>query len=158
MSKTTYDVKWKMEWPSENIPVEQVYGILFSDDGKILILDDQGRFNLPGGHPENNETWIETLKRECMEEAQVEIVNPMYLGCVSVIEKNENGTRLFSQLRFIANIGKLLPSCADPVTGKIYRRDYVNPSKAAELLNWGEHGIQQLEDAEKLWELVSKYK
>ena len=61
MQKTSYDIHWKMEWPPEGVPVEQVYGILFFEDGSVLVLDDDGRYNLPGGHPENQETWLQTL-------------------------------------------------------------------------------------------------
>lgn len=156
MSKISCDVHWKMEWPPEKMPVEQVYGILFFGDGSVLILDDAGRFNLPGGHPENRETWLQTLKRECIEEAQAEISNPMYLGHVAVKEHVDGHTRDFVQLRFVADVRKLLPSSPDPVTGTIYARKKVSPSNAARLLNWGEHGIQQLQDAEALWQLTKQ--
>ena len=91
-----------------------------------------------------------------MEEAHVAITNPMYLGHIAVKEHTNGQTRDFVQLRFVAAVSTLLPSGSDPVTGKTYARRRVEASDAARLLNWGEHGTQQLNDAEALWHLASR--
>lgn len=54
--------------PSEDYrkfkPFNQVYGVCFTKDGKILILkDSDGNWNLHGGNPKNGESPKEILKR-----------------------------------------------------------------------------------------------
>lgn len=45
------------KWIESEVPigleVRQVYGFIFSPDGRILLLEDEGRYSLPGGKPEN---------------------------------------------------------------------------------------------------------
>ena len=60
--------------------IKQVYGFLFDNFGRILVHDDLGRFNLPGGKPEKDETVIQTLERECIEESQVTFKEPELIG------------------------------------------------------------------------------
>ncbi len=45
-----------------------MYGFIFSTDGRIFVLEDEGKFDLPVGKPENSESVGETLVRESMEE------------------------------------------------------------------------------------------
>ena len=68
---------------------------LFSVSVKALIVDDKGRFlmvkenngvwDLPGGRLENGEMILDALKRECLEEigVEVEITNPIPVAAVS---------------------------------------------------------------------------
>ena len=67
-----------------NIKVRQVYGIVFSDDGRILLRIEDNKYKLTGGKPENNETFEETLKREYIEELNVELDECYYLGYLLV--------------------------------------------------------------------------
>ena len=67
----------------------QVYGFVFNSDGRILFLEDEGMFNLPGGRPENGETMGKTLIREVLEEVQVTIFSPEYLGFQLVTTNEE---------------------------------------------------------------------
>jgi ADP-ribose pyrophosphatase YjhB (NUDIX family) len=98
------EVAWRIEFPPRELPVRQVYGILFDEHDNVLVCNDRGRYNLPGGHPENGEDWLRTLERECIEEAQVEYVRPMYLGYVRVAETRDGVTEVYAQLRFVASI------------------------------------------------------
>ena len=71
-------------WIKNKVPdkliVKQVYGIVFSDDGRILLRIEDNKYKLTGGKPENNETFEETLKREYIEEINVELEECYYLG------------------------------------------------------------------------------
>lgn len=62
----------KYTWIRMNVPknleAKQVYGIVFSDDGKILLRLDDHKYKLTGGKPEENESYEETLRREYIEE------------------------------------------------------------------------------------------
>jgi 8-oxo-dGTP diphosphatase len=50
-----------------------VKGLCLDDGGKILVLkEDKGTWELPGGGLEHGEDILECLKRECLEEVGVE--------------------------------------------------------------------------------------
>jgi len=71
-------------WIKNNVPnnlkVKQVYGIVFSDDERNLLRIEDNKYKLTGGKPENNETFEEILKREYIEEINVELEECYYLG------------------------------------------------------------------------------
>ena len=94
----------KFIWIKNNVPdnltVKQVYGIAFSDDGRALLRIEDNKYKLTGGKPELNETFEETLKREYVEELNVELEECYYLGYLLVEENNEK----YAQVRMIAKI------------------------------------------------------
>lgn len=95
--------KWvKEEFPKDSI-VKQVYGIVFSNDGKILLRGEEDKYKLTGGKPEAEETFEETLKREFVEELNIEIEDIYYLGYLEVKELNQQP---YAQVRMIARIKK----------------------------------------------------
>lgn len=130
-------------WISADVPngleVRQVYGFIFDTDGRILLLEDQGKYNLPGGKPEMGENLAETLIREVLEEVQITITSVRYLGYqfIAAVEK-------FAQVRLVAEIDRVQQSASDPSTGRQYKRLLVPPIQANELLKWGESGNQQI--------------
>ncbi len=125
-----------------NLEVRQVYGFIFSTDGRILVLEDEGVFNLPGGKPENSESMVETLTREALEEVQATIGAWEYLGYQLV-----EGIETFAQVRLVAVIDRFLRTNADPSTGRKYLRVWVPPADLNELLRWGESGERQIASA-----------
>lgn len=55
-------------------PIGQVYGFVFNKSGEVLLVSHKDRlWSLPGGHTENSETPLETLVRECYEEAAIKV-------------------------------------------------------------------------------------
>ena len=56
-------------------PYFQVYGIIFNSAGKILLIQEKGKWKIPGGTPENGETAVKTLKRELLEEADLTVTD-----------------------------------------------------------------------------------
>ena len=73
-------------WHEAAVPlgleITQVYGYLICPEtGRVLIQDDEGTFNLPGGTPEPwDEGLFATLAREAAEESQVRVDAAVYLG------------------------------------------------------------------------------
>lgn len=67
-------------------PITQVCGVIFDGDGNILISIESrdGSWIIPGGHPEKRESIEETLKRELLEEVDVEIEDIKPLGVQKV--------------------------------------------------------------------------
>ncbi|MBI3430386.1 MAG: NUDIX domain-containing protein [Actinobacteria bacterium] len=135
-------LKWFEAVVPVGLEVRQVYGFIFSTDGRILVLEDEGKFNLPGGKPENNESVDETLIRETFEEGQTKIHSRGYLGYQLV-----EGIETFAQVRLVASIDHFLPTDKDPSTGRRYWRLLVPPTELNELLGWGESGKRQVASA-----------
>lgn len=126
----------------EALEIRQIYGFVFNPNGQILLLEDEGIFNLPGGKPENDESMFETLIREAAEEIQITITLPKYLGYQLVTTDEE-----FAQVRLLALIDQVLPTMPDPSTGRRYLRLWVPPTQSNELLKWGESGNLQIASA-----------
>jgi ADP-ribose pyrophosphatase YjhB (NUDIX family) len=116
----------------EGIKVRQVYGIAFSDDFKVLLRVEDDKYHLTGGKPEGNESYEETLKREYIEEVNVELEDCHYLGYLLVEDNNEK----YAQVRMIARIKSINENHIAPATGKMYGRELVSTDKVKELLNY----------------------
>src|SRR3989344_7505183 len=130
-------------------PVTQVYGICLDKDNKILVIKDK-RWQIPGGTPEKGESFIETLKREMLEEAQVEVDDLVPLGVQEVQYPNntdKNQGDLFYQYRYIARVKKINPMQADPATGREYERKFVSFDEIDEYVKWGGVGSEMFRDA-----------
>ena len=68
----------------EQLPAKQVYGIAFSSDNRVILRIEDGKYKLTGGRPEDAETFEETLKREYLEELNIELEDIHYLGYTGV--------------------------------------------------------------------------
>ncbi len=56
-------------------------GLCVTGDGGIVLISQDGEhWDVPGGRPEGNETWEETLRREVLEEACATVVQARLLG------------------------------------------------------------------------------
>ena len=135
-------------WIKNKVPdkliVKQVYGIVFSDDGRILLRIEDNKYKLTGGKPENNETFEETLIREYIEELNTELEQCYYLGYLLVEEKGEK----YAQVRMIAKIKKINEKRPDLDTGKIYDRKLVNASNVKKYLKYSDKaGNLMIDDA-----------
>lgn len=127
------------------LPIRQVYGLCLNDKDEILICREPGEksWKLPGGHPENNETPIETLRRELMEEVDIVVDNIKVLGTQRVDfphNPNKSDGDLFYQVRYFCKIKKLLPQTIDPDTGVLYERKFIPLSELNNWLKWGSIG------------------
>lgn len=135
-------VSWIESAVSSDLEVRQIYGFIFDLEGRILLLEDDGHYTLPGGKPEGDESMVETLARESLEEAQVTFKSANYLG-YQLVEGDEK----YAQVRIVALLGNQFPSAIDPSTGKQYKRWWAPPAELNNLLKWGESGDKQIECA-----------
>ena len=135
-------------WINNNVPnnlkIKQVYGVVFQDDGRILLRIEDSKYKLSGGKPEGNESYEETLKREYIEELSVELDECYYLGYLLVEDDNER----YAQVRMIAKIKNINDKRPDIDNGKVYDRRLVSFDKVKEYLDYqDEAGNLMIDDA-----------
>lgn len=140
---------------SDYKPVTQVYGICFNEKGEILVHSDAGSaWGIPGGTPEEGENFEETLRRELLEEVDVEVEKCIPLGAQLVsVPNNPNkvqGDR-FYQLRYVCIGTKALPQTPDPDNGRVHDRKFVPMEQITEVVKWGKSGAALFKDAIELY-------
>ncbi|MCP2261649.1 NUDIX domain-containing protein [Streptoalloteichus tenebrarius] len=136
-------MRWVEQWPPPPTPpIRQVYGVVFhGSSGAVVIQDDAGRYNLPGGTPEPGDAdLVATLRRECYEESQLVLADWRPVGYQLV----SNDDSVYVQVRYAALLAHADPVAVDPCTGRAYGRVLVSPTDAAALLGWGERGVAQV--------------
>lgn len=109
MQITTFGVK---EEGKEYIWRPAVYCLMFnSQKDKIAIIQtNDGKYFLPGGGIENNETHDECLKREALEEMGMEVEISHFIGCARrfFYSTNEYKYYLSEGYFYLCNKGKQL--------------------------------------------------
>ncbi|WP_345438417.1 NUDIX hydrolase [Actinoallomurus vinaceus] len=147
-------------WHEAPVPggleVTQVYGFLLCPrTARVLIQDDDGKFNLPGGTPEPFDADLtDTLVREAFEESQVVVSDAVYLGYQEV---NRPHREPYAQVRMVGLIGSFKERRPDPDGGRTYRRLMTPLAAAPGVLGWGEPAVAQAKaaalTAEQRWDL-----
>ena len=147
----------RFEWVGDRVPegmmITQVYGIILDREGRVMLRLEKTaggiRYSLGGGRPEPFDDGIEaTCRRELLEEVNTEIETPVYIGYQLVDEGD--GTPPYAQVRMAALIRRIGEKKPDPDNGKTYDRYMVSPERAAELLNWGDVGYEQVMKAKEV--------
>lgn len=141
-------ILWKENFEFNGEKHTQVSGYILNDDNQLLIVKNGKTWTIPGGHPENNETFTETLEREIMEEACVTIKDSAYLGAVEVVENDE----VYYQVRYTARAKEILPFTDEWETCE---RKFVNINNLKEYISWSD-GIMfsaQIDSVKKYWNI-----
>ena len=134
-----YEFLWNEGGEIPQQDVSQVSGYVFNDKGELLIVKSKN-WTIPGGHPEVGETYIETLKREIMEEAMLDIDNIKYLGNVRVTDLETNEVK--HQLRFTASVASIYDFIKEFETSE---RIFIEPLKLASYIPWANGKVFMLE-------------
>ncbi|KKT48248.1 MAG: MutT/nudix family protein [Candidatus Collierbacteria bacterium GW2011_GWC2_44_18] len=142
--------KIKFTWyPGDDIskyePFTQIYGVVFDQNGNMLIQRREGcDWCLAGGTVESGETAEETLRRELIEEADVTVKNPILLGGQRVQfpgghnpNPSKRGDDDFYQLRYYCEVDEVLPQTPDPDHDVINERLFVPQTEINKYLGWG---------------------
>ena len=104
LSKTC-KIAWCEGFELKDERYTQVTGYIFNENNELLIVKIGDKWTVPGGHPEEGESFTETLEREVMEEACVTIRDMHYIGAVEVVE---NDSDIYYQLRYTARVKDVL--------------------------------------------------
>ena len=133
----------------EKLEVTQVYGYLMCPQtGRMLVQDDEGVWNLPGGTPEEwDADLVATLVRESFEENQVRVGQTAYLGYQEV---HRPGRAPYAQVRMAGVIDEFAPRAPDPDGGRVYRRLMTSLEAAPDVLGWGEPAVLQARAAARV--------
>jgi 8-oxo-dGTP pyrophosphatase MutT (NUDIX family) len=106
----------------------------------VLVQEDDGSFNLPGGKPEGSEDLAATLAREAFEESQVRVRDAVYLGYQQV---SRPGQAPYAQARLAGVISEFAPRAPDVDGGRVYRRLMTSLGSVSRVLGWGEPAVLQ---------------
>ncbi|MCU0494648.1 MAG: NUDIX hydrolase [Chloroflexaceae bacterium] len=76
---------WQLSWHGPASPPEGIQngssGVCVTAQGEIVIITEDGeKWDVPGGRPEGDEDWEQTLRREMVEEACVAVTSARLLG------------------------------------------------------------------------------
>ena len=153
---------WHYGEPPKDMPVTQVYAVVFDKFGRTLLKaenkDGKPVFGLIGGTPENfDANRTATLRREFLEEVNTTLKDPIFLVGYQTVE-GYNNLPTFAQIRMVAMIDEIGEKKPDPDNGKTYERILTMPQKAIKYLGWGETAekpiLKALEIAQKEFGLV----
>lgn len=147
-------ITWHNGEPPKEMMVRQVYAIAFDNKGRVFLKKDyRGEkifYGMFGGTPEEyDKDRIATLKREFLEEANTTLKEPIYLAGYQEIEGDGDRPN-YAQLRMVAMVDKVGEKRPDTDNGHVYDRIFTPPQKAIELLQWGESGEKQINEAYKV--------
>ena len=139
---------WKNGEVPQGMKVTQVYGLVFTTDGRMLLIvkhkKDRVEYSLAGGTPEDFDSDREaTLRRELIEEANTTLGEKAIIAGYQEVDE-ENGKPAYAQLRMVALIDKIGEVKPDPDNGETYGRVLASPQRVIELLGWGETGRAQV--------------
>ncbi|GAA1120210.1 NUDIX hydrolase [Nocardiopsis metallicus] len=146
-----FDYLWHGDQHSPtDLPITQVYGYVFDAQGRVVILQDAGMWNAPGGtpEPEIDQDPVATLVREVWEEVQVRFEDTVYLGYQSVGE--DGGPPQRAQLRMAARLVEVGERAPDPDNGRVHVRHRCSLPEAERLLGWGAPAREQFKSAAKV--------
>ena len=147
MSEVVY--VWHEAPVAAGLEITQVYGyLLCSRTGRVLVQDDEGVFNLPGGTPDPEDAGLaETLVREAFEESQVRVGATAYLGYQEV---RRPGRARYAQVRMAGVIEQFALRAPDPDGGRVYRRLMTSLAAAPAVLGWGQPAVAQAAAASRV--------
>jgi len=138
-------IKWIENFNISNEKYTQVSGYIFNEKNQLLIVGDGKNWTIPGGHPENHESMIETLIREVLEESSIELKEISYLGAVEVVENGET----YYQMRYFGRVSNILDFKGEWETSE---RMFVDLDELHNYIKWSK-GVTfnaQIESSKKL--------
>lgn len=137
---------------SDYHPITQAYGVVIDKNKNILLGRKKGSkdWALVGGTIEKGETLLEALKRELMEEVDVEVKQAEELGLQKAYEVGKEEKAVY-QSRFLVYDFELKEQTPDPDGGVFWERRFFPADRINEYLRWGKTGRAIIKDALELY-------
>jgi 8-oxo-dGTP pyrophosphatase MutT (NUDIX family) len=127
---------------------KQTYAVCFCDEKIVIVYQgDKKTWGLVGGSIEKGETLEQTLKREVMEESNMEVLNFLPVGYQKVIDTRDNS--FIYQLRYVCIAKPIGSFIADPA-GAITEVKLIDIKDYKSYFDWGEIGDRIMERALEL--------
>lgn len=126
--------------------LQQSYGVCFYND-KLVIVNNNGKWSLVGGHIEIGESPEEALFREVQEETNMSVLKQIPIGYQEVI--NPDGTTIY-QLRSFCLVEPLGDFVKDPA-GSVTEIRMIDPKDYKDYFNWGKIGDRIMERATEIY-------
>ena len=128
--------------------VRQAYGMCFAGDKMVIGWGGKKQeWGLIGGTIETGETFEETLKREIIEESNMEVIACAPVGYQKAINTSDGSFVL--QLRYVCLVKPLGPFVPDPAGG-ITKIKLIDPKEFKQYFNWGRIGERIITRAAEL--------
>lgn len=126
----------------------QVYGVCFCGEKLVIQLNGKsGDWGLVGGTIEKGETFEQTLKREVIEESNMEVLSFASIGYQKAIDTRDNSYTY--QLRYVCEVKPLSPFVSDPA-GSVIEIKLINPLDYKKYFDWGKRMERIMERALEL--------
>lgn len=126
--------------------VTQCYGVCFYGDKMVIGFGGKKKnWGLVGGTIEKSEAYEETLKREIIEESNMEVTKFLPIGYQEVFDSGKYKI----QLRYACKVVPIGPFVKDPA-GSVTAVKLINPSDYKKYFDWGEIGERIIKRALEL--------
>jgi len=123
--------------------VTQAYGVCFYQDKIVIGFGGKKKnWGLIGGTIEKGESFDVTLKREIIEESNMEVLKYLPVGYQEVFDRDKYKI----QLRYVCEVKPLGPFTEDPAGG-ITEIKLIDPKEYKKYFDWGEVGERIIERA-----------
>ena len=128
--------------------LQQSYGVCFYNQ-KLVIVSNNGKWGLTGGHIEKGETPEVALEREVIEESNMKVLKQVPIGYQEVIKPD--GTSDF-QLRSFCIVEPIGEFVSDPA-GSVTEIKLIDPKDYKNYFDWGKVGDRIMERAMEIYNL-----
>lgn len=125
--------------------LQQSYGVCFYNQ-KLLIVNNNGKWGLTGGHIEKGETPEVALEREVIEESNMRVLKHSPIGYQEVIKPDETSDFQLRSFCIVEPIGQFV---SDPA-GSVTEIQLIDPKDYKNYFNWGKIGDRIMERAMEL--------
>lgn len=127
--------------------IKQIYGVCFYTDKMVIVFNGKKKtWGLPGGKLEEGESIEQALKREVLEESNMQLLRWRPIG---VQEVTDPKGKISYQLRVACKVKPLGDFSIDPA-GTITEIKLINPESYREYFDWGEIGEKIVQRATQL--------
>ena len=127
---------------------KQTYAVCFYGEKMVIVYQgDKKTWGLVGGSIEKGETFEQTLRREIMEESNMEVLNFLPIGYQKVTDTRDNS--YIYQLRCVCTASPYGLFISDPA-GAITEIILIDPKEYKKYFDWGKIGDRIMERALEL--------